>query len=231
MHIQDLQNLTNHEHLRMETYRLLADGYHLPRPDLGDNLSRLEACLQRLGSSTSFYRTEISLGRYRRDDIEALKIDYARLFVGPFTLLAPPYGSVYLEGERRVMGASTAEVQRRYQEAGINVADDFKDPPDHIAAELEFMHFLIFKELEAIGRRDHDSVVSSLFCQKSFLEDHLGAWIMEFAGNVVEHAETGVYRNLARVTADFVKADYQVIISLSAEWPFALEDVARADPL
>ena len=30
-------------------------------------------------------------------NFEALKVDFARLFVGPYKLLAAPYGSVYLE--------------------------------------------------------------------------------------------------------------------------------------
>ena len=84
------------------------------------------------------------------EGIEELTIDHARLFVGPFALLAPPYGSVYLEGERRLMGDSTLAVGECYREVGLEVAAGFNGTPDHIAAELEFMHFLVIKELDAL---------------------------------------------------------------------------------
>ena len=41
---------------------------------------------------------------------EQMVVDYAALFVGPFELPAPPYGSVYLERSQRVMGDSTMKV-------------------------------------------------------------------------------------------------------------------------
>ena len=88
------------------------------------------------------------------EGIEELAIDHARLFVGPFALLAPPYGSVYLEGERRLMGDSTLAVGECYREVGLEVAAGFNGTPDHIAAELEFMHFLVVKELEALAGGD-----------------------------------------------------------------------------
>ncbi|MFN2356106.1 MAG: molecular chaperone, partial [Desulfopila sp.] len=69
-----------------------------------------------------------------------LLVEYARLFVGPFELLAPPYGSVYLETGRRLMGDSTIAVQHMYTNAGLTL--DVQEAPDHIALELEFMHYL-----------------------------------------------------------------------------------------
>ncbi len=70
-------------------------------------------------------------------------------FLFLFCMLAPPYGSVYLERERTVMGESTLDVVRRYRQEGLDISADFHDAPDHITAELEFVHFLIFKALEA----------------------------------------------------------------------------------
>ena len=66
-------------------------------------------------------------------DLEALTIDFARLFVGPYKLLAAPYGSVYLDSGRTTMGDSTLDVKSRYCEAGLNAATNFKEAPDHIA--------------------------------------------------------------------------------------------------
>ncbi len=73
--------------------------------------------------------------------LDELQRDYARLFIGPFELLAPPYGSIYLENEERVCGDSTADVIARYRQEGLRIA--LKEPADHLAIELEFMYLLV----------------------------------------------------------------------------------------
>jgi TorA maturation chaperone TorD len=147
-------------------------------------------------------------------ELEPLKVDFAKLFVGPYTLSAAPYGSVYLEGERKMMGDSTLDVKDRYRQAGLDTAKTFKDAPDHISAELEFMYYLIFKEIEALTNSDIETAISFIQRQKSFLEDHLMAWVPEFAGNIIEHAETLFYQNLAKAIEMFLRENYQAICSV-----------------
>jgi len=53
-------------------------------------------------------------------------------------VVAPPYGSGYLDGDRQVWGPSAAEVVRMYEAVGLSIAEDFHDVPDHMGAELEF---------------------------------------------------------------------------------------------
>ena len=57
------------------------------------------------------------------------------------------------------MGDSTMDVRMRYGDARLELAADFKEAPDHIAAELEFMHFLIFKEIAVTLRYDMDRAI------------------------------------------------------------------------
>ena len=47
---------------------------------------------------------------------EKMSIDHAVLFVGPFELLAAPYGSVYIEKKRRVIGESSVKPARKRSE-------------------------------------------------------------------------------------------------------------------
>ncbi len=51
---------------------------------------------------------------------------------------APPYASVYLDGEGLVMGRETLAVQAFYQTAGYTISDLKQELPDHLAVELEF---------------------------------------------------------------------------------------------
>jgi len=112
------------------------------------------------------------------------------------------------------MGDSTLDVKNRYREAGLNTAKNFKEAPDHIVAELEFMYYLIFKEVEALSSSDTEAAIGCIQKQRSFLEDHLMSWVPEFAGNIIEHAETLFYQNLAKATETFLKENYAVVCSV-----------------
>jgi TorA maturation chaperone TorD len=197
------------ENLRQETYQLLASCYAIPDEELPERKMSLMSVVGQvfsdLSSSTSIEVYDTSL--------ETLRIDHSKLFIGPFKLLAPPYGSVYLDGQRQVMGASTIEVQNRYQEAGLELAKNFREAPDHIAAELEFMYFLIYREIEALESSDLQTALHYLKFQGAFLQDHLGAWIAAFAFNVEENAETEFYKNLAKITKLFVQKDMAKLLS------------------
>jgi TorA maturation chaperone TorD len=127
---------------------------------------------------------------------------------------AAPYGSVYLESERKMMGDSTLDVRNRYREAGLDTAKNFKDAPDHITAELEFMYYLIFKEIEAFSNSDTETAIDFIEKQKSFLEIHLMAWVPEFAKSIIESAENPFYMNLAKATAAFLKENHRVVCSI-----------------
>ncbi|MGD2272939.1 MAG: molecular chaperone TorD family protein [Desulfobacterales bacterium] len=196
-----------HEHLRMDVYRLLADCFHLPDENLKQNWVRLSSTIDMFCEEAAKYALVKKKDLDGMDDLESLKIDYARLFVGPYTLAAPPYGSVYLEGKRLVMGNSTVDAQKRYCNAGLNIAEEFKEAPDHIAVELEFMYFLIFKEIEAAGHSNMEAFDNYLREQQAFLEIHLGDWQSEFTEKVIANSATEFYKALAKTTNIFIKQD------------------------
>jgi len=150
-------------------------------------------------------------------EIERIKIDYARLFVGPYALLAPPYGSVYLEGQRRVMGDSTLDVMKGYMEVGLSISEYFRDAPDHISAELEFIYYLVRKEVEAIARGAYKIAADYLGKQQCFVENHLGVWVAEFSARVIESAETVFYRALSIVTGEFVRRNKEKMLKISRQ--------------
>lgn len=140
-------------------------------------------------------------------DLSALLVDFSALFLGPFKLLAPPYGSIYLEGKREVMGLSTQDVQQRYARTGLVLAESSKDAPDHIAFELEFMYYLIYRHCEALEQADESAARKWQAEQTAFLRRHLGAWVDSFASQVQEQATTEFYTSAAVVTASFIGRD------------------------
>lgn len=131
---------------------------------------------------------------------EQLRLDHAALFVGPFELIAVPYGSVYLENNRRVMGDSTLSTQRFYQDAGLLV--EMKEPPDHIAIELEFMYFLCAKEAEALAQDALDEAMRLQGLQAEFFLKMM-AWLPQFCERVRKGADTEFYRAVAGCLDNF----------------------------
>ncbi len=190
---------------------MLSNCYFMPNQGLTEKLKTLEIKLADVCKPAIEFVRNMRKAFESGAQIEPLKVDYAKLFVGPFKLFAAPYGSVYLDGERKVMGDSTLDVQNRYRQAGLDTAGNFKDAPDHITAELEFMYYLIFKEIEAFANSDIETAIGFIQRQKSFLEDHLMAWVPEFANSIIEYAENPFYPNLARATETFLKESYDIV--------------------
>ena len=134
---------------RANCFKLLAACFYEPEKDLlvEENLCQnLQNLLDGWASGAAKAASDMGLALLSTEQ-EQLSLAHAELFIGPFELIAPPYGSVYLEKNRQIMGDTTMGVLKSYQEAGLSV--DEKEPPDHIAIELEFMSFLSTREAEA----------------------------------------------------------------------------------
>jgi len=188
---------------RAETYKLLSDCYYLPGSDL------IKKVLAKAQANEMF--AELATQITDDCDIESLTIDFSRLFVGPFKLLAAPYGSVYLENNR-MMGDSTIDVRNIYKDEDLNVV--IKDAPDHIAMELEFMYYLALKQFEAIEAENCQDTQEYQQKQYAFLGTHLSRWVPAFVKEVQQHADTEFYKKLGKLTGAFVQDDLDTLASL-----------------
>jgi len=141
---------------------------------------------------------------FRCTGMDKLLLDYSRLFLGPTDILAKPYGSVWLDAEKTLMGKSTMAVLGLYGEADFEMDDDFKEVPDHVAVELEFLYALIFRENEARRNGNVAQLNAAIDLKRRFLSQHLGLWIGPFAAAVKDFAQCDFYRVLAELTTAFV---------------------------
>ncbi|MBI5632938.1 MAG: molecular chaperone TorD family protein [Nitrospirae bacterium] len=194
----DIQTFVSREKLRADSFRLLAACFYEPQRDMFEEglLHNLAGSLKMICPGAVDYAEEmIKLLPLHSD--EELLVDYSRLFVGPTGLLAAPYGSVYLDKDRCVMGDSTMAVIAFYNSHGLVMDGDFKEMPDHIAVELEFMYYLAYKEIEALELPDMTAAAAALESQEFFINKFLRPWADKFAGKMMEGAETAFYRALA----------------------------------
>lgn len=189
---------------RANIYKILSGLYYQPTEELEVLLTHLKDALEALCPELvpNAVKMAEDFCRYA-EDLTDLKVDHARLFIGPDQLLAPPYSSVYLDPGRQVMGESTMVAYAHYRDAGLDMELDYNEPPDHIAAELEFMYYLIVKYLNTED-------MSFVEKQRSFLSSHLGLWIKQFTDNVKALAATEFYKNLGLITQRFVNNELKL---------------------
>lgn len=191
---------------RAQTYRLLSPCFHDPGEQLRDQLAAV---------SENNVRFDVDTLRTAATDLEQLRLDHTKLFVGPFEITASPYGSTYLDSSGQVMGESTADVKQWYRQEALEI--DLNEPPDHVAAELEFVGVLAIAQREAAANGDAATATEYASKQYEFLSQHLGRWVSELAENMQTHAETEFYRVLGQETRSFVENDGKELAALLEE--------------
>lgn len=197
---------------REDVYRLLAASYYSPTPALLEEncCAQLAGLLSVLAPEAATHAAEAARISAAQP-LEALAIEHARLFLGPFQLVAPPYGSYYLEDKKSVMGDSTAAAEFFYRNCGLRLADDFHELPDHLTVELEFMSFLAFSQRQAETTANGEDSKRLVGLQREFLEKFLIPWLQPFTAAVIDDGEAPFYQAVARCTAAFVNADYAAL--------------------
>jgi DMSO reductase family type II enzyme chaperone len=161
---------------RSRLYRLLADGFLFPDQaffaalQAGQYRDEVIAACEPLGYGLEpAFDGLVASGSYI--DFQAA---YLRLFeIGVGVPPCPLYSGIYRGGRKAVM----EELVRFYNFFGLSTQHGAGELPDHLATELEFMHFLAFKELAALHRAEDPS--SYRRAQHDFLERQLVSWLAE----------------------------------------------------
>lgn len=191
-----------------DAYRLLAACFYQPdremfvEENLCANLAELmqEIPLPAVGEACQRMAQSLT-----ENNQEELLIEYSGLFLGPFGAPAHPYGSVYLEQERTLMGDSTMEVLKLYAESGVTYEGD--EPPDHIAIELEFMSFLEGKIAQAISESNQADRADFFAIRSRFFNRLLASWAPILGNILKEQATLAFYRDLGECLVGFLSAE------------------------
>jgi DMSO reductase family type II enzyme chaperone len=131
-----------------------------------------------------------------------LQSEYIRLFdVGTPRPPCPLYGGEYKKGRKGVM----EELIRFYNYFGLHPSPRSRDMPDHITIELEFMHFVIFREVAALHHQQDRT--SYLRAERDFLERHLCAWVPRLRERLQRQQPPAFYAALTRLAEGFLAAD------------------------
>ena len=169
-----------------EIYRFLAQSMRYPSPDWmqPDYFSALNTFLVELGwdAEAQTIRQAIAEGA---DWLEPIQVEHTRLFVNAVpSVVAPPYGSIYLSADGMLYGPSADKAKAFYREQGFDLAGE-ADIPDHLTFELEFLALLAEE-----GKGQEEEL---------FLQQHFRPWFPKFQARVLQegcHPFYGVLVNL-----------------------------------
>jgi TorA maturation chaperone TorD len=207
-----------YEKQRGDCFRLLAACFYKPQKEIflqEKVFQSLTSLLEQVCPDATHFSNKMgdSILKYTEEE---LSVEYAKLFVGPYELKAPPYGSVYLDDGRRVMGDSTIEVIRMYQEVGLTMDESFKELPDHIAVELEFIYFLTYGKVNALEKSELDRARSFQEARNVFFNNYLRKWVPVFCDKIITNTDNAFYIALADCLSTFLSQfvgleDYQTL--------------------
>jgi DMSO reductase family type II enzyme chaperone len=161
---------------RSRAYGLLAEAIEYPEGQLLEDIrsGQLAEALSEALSAVDPELVEETDWDALRDggDEDELAIEYTRLFdVG---VAGPPcslHGGLYGSSRMKTM----EEAVRFYNHFGLSLAEKPRELPDHHSTQLEFLHYLAFRETEAV-QADEDAG-SYRRAQRDFIERHPGQWV------------------------------------------------------
>lgn len=146
--------------------------------------------------------------------LEDLAVEYARLFLGPDKHISP-HESIHHprdDGDWGMhWGASTVEVKKFIESAGLEYKEEYSGMPDHVSVELEFMKEVAGREAQAMEEDDWEG---ALYCQKmekKFICEHLIKWVPRFCDKIISQAEISFYGDLADITKKFITLELEEI--------------------
>jgi len=173
-------------------YRFLAQSLKFPESSwfTDDFRTMFFSMLDQLGADAECQKLKASFAR-SADVIEELQIEYTRLFInGVPHVVAPPYGSVYLD--KSLQGLHASKTLLYYREKGCDMAEG-SDLPDHIVHELEFL--------------SHLAADGDLEGEKEFLRDYFHPWFPSFKNRLLSEAHHPYYRLVITMIDYFTKEE------------------------
>lgn len=184
-----------------EKLRLLSYLFDSPSPALAEPLEKLEKLYASNQEAQALLREMTAELDGGEEALVALKVDHAKLFIGPFDMLAPPYASLYLESGDRVNSQVTRHIARYYAENGLQREDGATVPADHVALLFEFLYYLLYRSV-----RDGDSAMAER--AELFARTYVLRWTPQFFEAMREGAGTSFYRAFAKLGLDYFPLAY-----------------------
>lgn len=208
--------------IRSKMYKLVSIGFRYPCPEIfktfqnGEFLDELIYNISLIPNINALMPEYSHMAEREKDDMKGMtlaefEIEFTRTFdAGAPIPLCSPYEGHYCKKPRSMV---MLEVSEFYNIFGLRMRQEEgkREFPDHICAELEFLHFLTFREEEDIREDQGEEHRGYLLAQKDFLERHLIQWIPEFCLKLQKSASLPFYAQLAQITSRFISSEFELM--------------------
>ena len=221
------ETLRSEPAIRSRLYLLLAVGFRYPSREIFDALkngiyqAEIGECIECLPhlSALPAITTASGLGplpMLQEQPFEEFESLYTESFeVGYPEPPCPLYEGIYRGGERTQY---MLRVSSFYKHFGLVMSqgDGRREVPDHLSAELEFMHFLTFKENQANEEGTVELLQGYLRAQKDFLQQQLSQWLPGFVERLQAGCPIPFYVALGHLIRDVVISELERVNSIQA---------------
>ena len=139
---------------------------------------------------------------------DALQIEYTRLFDAGVS--GPPcalYGGEYTGARMQTM----EELIRFYNFFSLSMSETPHELPDHLVTELEFLHFLTFRESELA--RIGEDVTDMQRAERDFIARHPGRWVPQMFAKLEKQNPMPFFLELARLLLLFLKHEEESLVA------------------
>ncbi len=143
------------------------------------------------------------------EEKQALPEEYDRLFRAQGIWL---FGAEHTSANEFEKARALADIMGFYRAAGV---EPQQERPDALPCELEFMHYLVFKEMRASGPRGGRR--KARICQQmqqKFLADHLLPAGRAIGRAVLEQSENAFYRQAAGDLLEFLENEQRRLLGV-----------------
>ena len=208
---------------RSRLYFLIAESFRYPDTYLQGQISdgNLKRAIEMLLDGLPYKATELFQCtphlQIKTDDIE---VEFIWLFEsGPGSPPCPLVEGEYTDDRMAIF----KELILFYNHFGLSYAEGARDQrPDHICLEMEFLHYLTFKEVNALQKGN--TVIPYIRAQRDFISRHPSRWIPkaikrldQLKDNFEEskaNASVSFYRGLLKLTETFLDKELRYLEDL-----------------
>ncbi len=100
---------------------------------------------------------------------------YINLFINNRDGIIPLYQSCYEFKNAPMMGASAQKMADLFESSGLSLGNNFNEPPDHIAIEMEYLFFLLQEAWDS--GKENEPFPAEARC---FAAENMLPWVMDF---------------------------------------------------
>jgi DMSO reductase family type II enzyme chaperone len=111
------------------------------------------------------------------------------------------------------------EAVRFYNHFGLTLSESPREMPDHITTELEFLHFLAFREAQSLQNGEDPAPFRR--AERDFVARHPGRWIPKLRQRLEEQDPMPFFRELVSQLDRFLALDQKRLIELAGPVPKA----------